>query len=71
MVQDDPNVRPTIGEVVHRLAALRAKLGWWKLRARLIHGPESKGPPGWEDGYCHPVWTACQIVMFRPAVPRR
>lgn len=71
MVQDDPSARPTSGQVIDRFAALRSKLGWWKLRERPRHGPESEGPPLWEDDYCHPLWTACQIAMFRPAVPRQ
>lgn len=71
MVQDDPSKRPTIGEVVDRFAALRSKIKWWKLRVRPIHGPQSEGPSDWEDDYCHPFWTACQIAMCRPAVPRQ
>lgn len=36
MIQKDPAKRPTIDEVVSRFRAIRASLGFWKLRSRVI-----------------------------------
>lgn len=40
MVQDDPNLRPTIDEVAEKFARIRSRLHWWTLRARVAEKDE-------------------------------
>ncbi|KZT10870.1 uncharacterized protein LAESUDRAFT_672427 [Laetiporus sulphureus 93-53] len=68
MVDDDPAKRPTIDQVVTRFADLRGKLGYWKLRSRLVP---------WKEFWImkiyrtirHILRTIGYIVMNRPPVP--
>ncbi|KAJ7141164.1 kinase-like domain-containing protein [Mycena epipterygia] len=41
MVQDDPNLRPTIDDVAEEFARIRSRLRWWTLRARVAEKDEA------------------------------
>jgi hypothetical protein len=44
MVQDDPNQRPTIDEVVARFEKIRQGISSWKLRSRVVKSRDSPIP---------------------------
>lgn len=68
MVQDDPEMRPNMDEVVTRFEAICKGLSRWKLRSRVIKRGDST-----IGGFCRAVthWTKrVQFVATRvPSVP--
>ena len=68
MVQNDPSKRPTMTEVVDRFSEIRSNLSWIELRSRLVRKDEVGAMKVFNDIY-HLLWTVCQIILLRPAIP--
>ncbi|KAH7918652.1 hypothetical protein BV22DRAFT_1041587 [Leucogyrophana mollusca] len=68
MVQDDPNKRPTMDDVVSRFDAIRKGLSSWKLRSRVVDKKED-AISGFFRGAGHWARRAKFIVGGVPAVP--
>jgi hypothetical protein len=69
MVQDDPNQRPTIDEVVARFEKIRQGLSSWKLRSRVVKRRDSLIPDIYRSirhWYCRVTF----IVTWVPPVPK-
>jgi len=70
MTQDNPEKRPKMDDVLQRFDNLSSKLGWWKLRSRVVAHDE---PLSSRIRNCFVHWTK-QLKFMRmhlPAVPRR
>ncbi|KAJ7680947.1 kinase-like domain-containing protein [Mycena polygramma] len=50
MVQDDPQLRPTINQVAERFSRVRSRLHWWTLRARAADADEGPLFHFWKRG---------------------
>ncbi|KAH7917813.1 hypothetical protein BV22DRAFT_1200202 [Leucogyrophana mollusca] len=70
MVQDDPNKRPTMDEVVSRFDDIRKGLSSWKLRSRVVDKEEG-AVSGLFRGAGHWARRVKFIVGGVPAVPAR
>lgn len=68
MVQDDPDKRPTIDEVVERFDNIRASLSAWKLRSRIVHRKDSN-IAGFFRTIRHAYMTILNVVTRTPAIP--
>lgn len=68
MVQNDPSKRPTMTEVVDRFSEIRSNLSWIELRSRLVRKDEVGAMKVFNDIY-HLLWTVCQIILLRSAIP--
>ena len=66
MVQEDPAKRPNMDEVVERFDKIRASLGWWTLRKRLVPLEDEFPIPA---TIRHLFRTAIDILAFRSALP--
>lgn len=69
MVQDDPNQRPTIDEVVTRFAKICQGLSSWKLRSRVVKRGDST-IPGIYRSITHWYRRVTFIVTRNPAIPK-
>ena len=72
MVQDDPEKRPTIHEVVSRFNKLRRSLHWWTLRTRLVHEKEELDTRTWHvfRVVMHLIYATTDILAFQSATPK-
>ncbi|CCL99642.1 uncharacterized protein FIBRA_01662 [Fibroporia radiculosa] len=68
MVQQDPDKRPTIEEVVDRFADVQARMSWWKLRSRLLQRDEPALFWGFRI-FGHVFRTAKYVIKGLPPVP--
>lgn len=69
MVQDDPNQRPTIDEVVARFEKIRQDLGSWKLRSRVVKRWDSMIPSIYRS-ITHWYRRITFIMTRTPSVPK-
>jgi hypothetical protein len=69
MVQDDPNQRPTIDEVVARFEKIRQGLSSWKLRSRVVKRRDSPIPNIYRS-ITHWYRRVTFIVTWVPPVPK-
>jgi len=68
MIREDPATRPSMDEVVARFDKIRAKLGDWKLRGRLVKKQED-GLVAFAKDVRHVFRTIKFIARRYPAVP--
>ena len=68
MVQEDPMKRPTMDEVVKRLAEIKSQLGTWKLRSRMARNNEIWPVTAWR-AVSHWYRTIGYVATCRPALP--
>ena len=67
MVQDDPDLRPTIDEARTRYLEIRASLSTWKLRSRLVYRKDWAFV-GFFRAWRHVIRTVKYAVMRKPAI---
>ena len=68
MVQNDPNKRPTMDEVVTRFSEIRTKLSTWKLRSRIPRKYELWPVTAWRS-VSHWYCTIGYILGRKAAIP--
>jgi hypothetical protein len=68
MVQDDPEKRPTMDEVVARFETIRKGLSPWKLRSRVVKENDSV-LGGFFRGVAHWARRVRLVTTRVPAVP--
>ncbi|OSD07005.1 kinase-like protein [Trametes coccinea BRFM310] len=68
MMQEDPEKRPTMGEVVERFDKLRLSLSTWKLRSRFVHRKDSI-VFGFFRALRHTYRTIEYIITRLPPIP--
>ena len=68
MVQDNPDLRPTIDEARARFLEIRASLSTWKLRSRLVHRKDWAFV-GFFRAWRHVIRTVEYVMMRKPAIP--
>ena len=70
MVQEDPQKRPTIDEVVARFEKISDGLSSWKLRSRVVKRDDST-VAGFFRTLAHWKRTIGYVITLTPAVPGR
>ncbi|KAJ3008812.1 hypothetical protein NUW54_g3011 [Trametes sanguinea] len=68
MMQEAPEKRPTMNEVVEAFDRLRASLSTWTLRSRFVHRKDSS-ILGFFRALRHTYRTAEYILKRKPAIP--
>ena len=69
MVQDEPENRPTIQQVVSRFELLMGSLGTWRLRSRLAVRDENPLIRPFRV-IAHIFQTIFYVLTFRPPLPK-
>ncbi|KAK7435430.1 hypothetical protein VKT23_019691 [Stygiomarasmius scandens] len=69
MVNDDPNKRPSMNEVVSRFTEIERNLSWFKLRSRPISRTETSAKTTFFEDVKHFFWTVGLILRGIPALP--
>ncbi|KAF9077722.1 hypothetical protein BDP27DRAFT_1311566 [Rhodocollybia butyracea] len=68
MIQDDPEKRPHMDEVISRFSNIVQSLSQWKLRSRAVKKDEFFFMKPFR-GLDHLFWTCSMIARGRPAIP--
>jgi hypothetical protein len=68
MIQDDPEKRPQMDEVLSRFSNIVQSLSQWKLRSRAVKKDEFFFMKPFR-GLNHLFWTCAMIARGRPAIP--
>lgn len=69
MVQDEPDKRPTIDEVVSEFNIIMFHLGHWKLRERLIERRDGRTVNVIKGIYHISTRTVPFVLTWRPPIP--
>ncbi|KAF9077720.1 kinase-like domain-containing protein [Rhodocollybia butyracea] len=70
MIQDDPEKRPQMDEVLSRFSNIVQSLSRWRLRSRAVKKDEFFFMKPFR-GVDHLFWTCAMIARGRPAIPSR
>jgi hypothetical protein len=68
MVQEDPEKRPTMDEVVNRFTEIKSRLSTWKLRSRMARNNEIWPVTAWRT-VGHWYRTVGYVITRKPALP--